>query len=244
MTDCKVIVIDDEAPARNLLLEYLQDYPQMEVIAECRNGVEAITAINDFCPDIVFLDIQMPGKNGFEVLQEIEHIPQVIFSTAYDQFALKAFEVNAVDYLLKPYTKERFRTTVNKLLSNSAQTIKNIQMLAESLLHKTFPERILVEQGNKLVSLPVQEITWLEARGDYTRIHTNKQVFISNKGISELEQKLNPQQFLRIHRSTVIAISAILEVHKEMSGPQIKLLNGTILKVSRSYTHALKNLIY
>jgi two-component system, LytTR family, response regulator len=244
MSETKVIIIDDEAPARNLLKEYLQDYPQLEVVAECRNGIEAIASIDSLCPDIIFLDIQMPGKNGFEVLQEIEHIPQIIFSTAYDQFALKAFEVNAIDYLLKPYTKERFRTTVNKLLSSNAQALKNIQMLAESLLHKAFPERILVEQGNKLVSVPVRDVTWLEARGDYTRIHTGKQIFISNKGISELEQKLNPQQFLRIHRSTIIAISAIMEVYKEMSGPQIKLQNGTVLKVSRSYTHALKNLIY
>jgi two-component system LytT family response regulator len=239
-----VIVIDDETPARNLLTEYLQDYPQLEVTAECRNGIEAIESINMLRPDIIFLDIQMPGKNGFDVVQEIEHIPQIIFSTAYDQFALKAFEVNAVDYLLKPYTRERFSATVNKLLNNGEQAIKNIRLLAESLLQQTFPERILVEQGNKLVSVPVHDITWLEARGDYTRIHTTKQIFISNKGISELELKLNPRQFLRIHRSTIVAISAIMEVHKELSGPQIRLQSGDILKVSRSYTNALKNLIY
>jgi two-component system LytT family response regulator len=244
MTDRKIIIVDDEAPARRLLKEYLQDYPQLHIVAECKNGIEAVSQINLLCPDIIFLDIQMPGKNGFEVLQEIEPIPQIIFSTAYDQFALRAFEVNAVDYLLKPYTKERFRATVNKLLANTPQALRNIQLLAEGLMQQAFPERILVEQGSKLVSLPVSEVTWLEAKGDYTRIHSAKQIFLSNKGISELEQKLNPRQFLRIHRSAIIALSAIQEVHKDLSGPQIRLVDGTILKVSRSYTHALKNLIY
>lgn len=117
-------------------------------------------------------------------------------------------------------------------------------MLTESLLQKFFPERILVEQGNKLISLPVKDIIWIEAQNDYTKIHTSKQSFLSNKGISEMEQKLDPQQFQRIHRSAIIALSAIAEVHKETSGPQIVLVNGITLKVSRSYTEALKKLIY
>ena len=244
MSDRKVILVDDEEPSRNLLKEYLRDYPELNIVAECKNGVEAISVINVLRPDIVFLDIQMPGKSGFDVLTEIEHIPQVIFSTAYDRYAIKAFEVNAVDYLLKPFTKERFAASINKLLSQETGPLNNIKLLTESLLHKFFPERILVEQGNKLVSLPVSEILWLEAQNDYTKIHTLKQSFLSNKGISELEQKLNPQQFQRIHRSAIIALHAIAEVHKEATGPQIVLLNGITLKVSRSYTDALKKLIY
>jgi two-component system LytT family response regulator len=244
MTDRKVILADDEEPSRNLLKEYLRDYPSLQIAAECRNGVEAVAVINVLQPDIVFLDIQMPGKTGFEVLKEIEHIPQVIFSTAYDQYAIQAFEVNAIDYLLKPYTKERFAAAINKILSQETVGLQNIKLLTESLLHKFFPERILVEQGNKLVSLPVTDIIWLEAHSDYTKIHTMKQSFLSNKGISELEKKLNPQQFQRIHRSAIISLHAIAEVHKEINGPQIVLTNGITLKVSRSYTDALKKLIY
>src|SRR5687767_2443042 len=153
MTDKKVILVDDEAPARQLLREYLQYYPALKIVAECRNGNEALAMINSLQPDIVFLDIQMPGKTGFEVLKELEFIPQIIFSTAFDQFALKAFEVNAIDYLLKPYTLERFRLAIQKCLSRGDEMINNIRVLTESLQQKGYPERIFVEQGSKLISI-------------------------------------------------------------------------------------------
>lgn len=244
MSEKKVILVDDEEPSRNLLKEYLRDYPDLNIVAECKNGIEAISVINVLRPDLVFLDIQMPGKNGFDVLTEIEHIPQVIFSTAYDRYAIKAFEVNAVDYLLKPFTKERLAVAINKVLSQDAGAVTNMKKLMESLMQKSFPERILVEHGNKLISLQVKDILWLEAQNDYTRIHTLKQSFLSSKGISELEQKLDPQLFQRIHRSAIIALGAIAEVHKESNGPQIVLINGINLKVSRSYADVLKKLIY
>src|SRR5689334_24536243 len=120
MSEKKVILVDDEEPSRNLLKEYLREYPGLNVVAECKNGVEAISVINVLRPDLVFLDIQMPGKNGFDVLTEIEHIPQVIFITAFDRYAIRAFEVNAVDYLLKPFTRERFGAAINKLLLQKA----------------------------------------------------------------------------------------------------------------------------
>lgn len=242
--DSKVIIADDEIPARHLLREYLADYPSYNIIAECKNGVEAISIINVLQPDIVFLDIQMPGKNGFEVLQEIETIPRIIFSTAYDQYALKAFEVNAIDYLLKPYTKERFIQAMTRLQNSSSNFLQNIRGLSESLQVKVYPERILVEKGNKLISIPVKDIQWIEAEGDYAKIHASGQSFLSNKGIGELESKLNPEQFQRIHRSYIISLAAIAEVHKEANGPQIVLQNGIVLKVSRSYQDALKKLIY
>ncbi len=244
MTVKKVVIIDDEAPARNLLKEYIAEFEQLQVAAECKNGIEAIGIINIMQPDFIFLDVQMPGKTGFEVLQEIDFIPKVIFSTAYDQYALKAFEVNAVDYLLKPYTKERFANAVHKLLGDVNENLKQVQQLTESLNTKTYPERILVEQGSKLISISVTDILWIEADGDYTRLHTIKQSFLSNKSMNELEQKLNPQLFQRVHRSAIISIAAIKEVHKEASGPQVVLTNGVVVKVSRTYTEAFKKIIY
>lgn len=242
MPDKTVVIVDDEAPARILLREYIGRFPKLKIIAECKNGIEAIGIINILKPDLLFLDIQMPGKTGFEVLQEIEHFPTIIFSTAYDKYALQAFEVNAVDYLLKPYTQVRFEQALQKALEK--ENINNVQQLSESLHTGSYPERILVEQGNRLVSISIHEILWLEAEGDYTRIHTAKQGFLSNKGISEMEQRLNPQLFQRVHRSAIIALNAIQEVIREPTGPQILLKNAILIKVSRSYIESLKKFIY
>jgi two-component system, LytTR family, response regulator len=240
----KVVIIDDEAPARNLLKEYLTGFDELLLAAECKNGIEAIGIINVLQPDLIFLDVQMPGKTGFEVLQEVDFIPKVIFSTAYDQYALKAFEVNAVDYLLKPYTKERFANAVKKILTDSNDNIRQVQQLTESLNPNHYPQRILVEQGAKLISISVTDIQWIEADGDYTRLHTHQQSFLSNRSMNELEQKLNPVQFQRVHRSAMIALSAIKEVYREASGPQIVLHNDTVVKVSRTYAEAIKKLMY
>ncbi len=173
----KVVLVDDEMPARTLLKEYLQAFPKLKVVAECKNGIEAIGIINVLQPDLVFLDIQMPGKTGFEVLQEIEHLPQIIFATAYDQYALQAFNANALDYLLKPFTRERFEQAIKKALQQEPSVMHNLMALTESLQRKAYPERILVALGAKWVTLPVADIYWLEAEGDYTHIHTAKQSF-------------------------------------------------------------------
>lgn len=238
----KVVLADDEAPARKLLREYLSSMDELEIIAECRNGVEAVSIINVLRPDLIFLDVQMPGKTGFEVLPELEHLPKIIFSTAYDQYALQAFEVNAVDYLLKPYSKVRLEQAVQKIMGIQKQ--QSLQQLTDYLPQPLYPERILVELGNKLVTLAVTDIIWIEADGDYTRIHTITQSYLSNKGISELERRLHPQQFQRVHRSALIALSAIKEVYREPSGPQILLTNDVLVKVSRSYVEAIRKLMY
>lgn len=242
MNVLKVVVADDEAPARKLLKEYLAHFDNLQLIAECKNGVEAVSIVNVLQPDLLFLDVQMPAKTGFEVLQELEYVPKIIFSTAYDQYALQAFEVNAVDYLLKPYTRSRFEQAVQKALSSNGHSA--VQQLTDYLPQARYPERILVELGNRLVSIAVADIDWLEADGDYTKLHTAAQTYLSTKGITELEKKLNPQWFQRVHRSAIIALSAIKEVFREPTGPQIVLKNGTVLKVSRSYTEAIRKLIY
>ena len=244
MTERKVIIVDDEMPARKLLREYIGMHPELSIVAECQHGSEAIESIDALQPDLVFLDVQMPGKSGFDVLQEIRYIPAVIFTTAYDKYAIKAFDVNAVDYLLKPYTRERFNAAIAKLSQGGLDNLRRLQSLTESLSVQNFPERILVESRQKLLSVSVRDIAWFEADKDYTRIHIGNQVYLSNKGISELEKKLNPQQFVRIHRSIIISLNHIKEVHKEASGPRIVLSDHAVVRVSRSYTDVIKKLIY
>lgn len=238
----KVVIVDDEKAGRILIKEYLENHNNLILVGEANNGVDAIKIINEFKPDLVFMDIQMPGLTGFDVLEHLEELPIIIFSTAYDKFALQAFEVHAVDYLLKPYTRERFDTAITKIKDNVA---KQIAPLADQhiMSKTTYPERIIVEKGNKYVTLAVADIFHVEAYGDYSKIFNAKDQFISNRGITALEDKLNPNQFLRIHRSTIVSLTAIEEVVRYGKSYQLKLVNNEQLKVSRSYAEKIKELI-
>ncbi|NQZ45137.1 MAG: LytTR family transcriptional regulator DNA-binding domain-containing protein [Flavobacteriaceae bacterium] len=237
----KVLIADDEKAGRILIKEYLEDYPELVLVAEVNNGVDAITEINRFKPDLVFLDIQMPGKTGFEVLTYLEEIPDIIFSTAYDEFALKAFEVHAVDYLLKPYTKERFKQAVQRL-GGAHEKLGN---LTESLLMEKadYPERVLVQQNRKLITISVQDIEWVEAFGDYSKLHIGDQQCLSNFGISALVEKLDPKKFLRVHRSSIINLDKVKELNKYGKSYDVTLLNGEVVRVSRGYMDALKKIM-
>ncbi len=240
----KVIIVDDEAPGRKLIREYLKDYPDLIIIAEANNGVDAVKEINKFKPDLVFLDIQMPGLTGFEVLTHLDELPQIIFSTAYDEYALKAFEVHAVDYLLKPYTKERFEKAIARL--NLQENENSIGRLADSLImdNPNYPERILVEFQKKLITILTKDIIWIEAYGDYSRLHTEEGTFTSNYGISSLEDKLNPKLFLRVHRSSIINIDCIKELTKYGKSYDVAMKNGDVVRVSRGYMPQVKKLIF
>ncbi len=241
----KILLIDDEADARKLLREYLGAFPELAIAGECTNGLEAVSAIDRLEPDLIFLDIQMPGLSGFQVLQQIVHVPQVIFSTAYDRYALKAFDHNAIDYLLKPYTRDRFVQAISKVLrSHPSRNLDQVRALSEHLQREfapaNYPDRLLVEQGRHLVALPLNQIIWLQADDDYTRLHTRERFYLSSLGIGELELRLHPAQFLRIHRSAIINLEHIREVIKDPNGPIVVLSNGVRQKVSRSYQDALK----
>ncbi len=242
----KILICDDEEDARLLIRQYLADYPQLIIIKECFNGLEAVNAINSLEPDLTFLDIQMPGLSGFQVLQKIIHVPQIIFSTAFDNYALKAFDNNAVDYLLKPYTKQRFAQAVNKVLLNSSKNMDGIKNLSDNLQanYTAYPEKVLVENGNRMISLPINEIVWLEAEGDYTKLHTSQKSYLSSYGIGTLEQKLNPSIFTRIHRSAIININFVKEVFKDANGYYVVLQNDTNHKVGRNYIDAIKKMIF
>lgn len=242
----KVIIIDDEEPARIIIRQYLDHYPEMEVVGQCQDGIEAVAAINRLEPDLIFLDIQMPGLSGFQVLRQIVHIPQVIFTTAFDQYALKAFDSNAIDYLLKPYTKERFNQAVGKVLLRQGNNLERMTALTETLQQTEggYHDRILLESGNRMISLSVHDILYLEAEKDYTRVFTAAKSYLSNYGIGVLEQRLNPALFTRIHRSNIINVHQIREVYKENNDAYVVLNNNALLKVSKGYIDNIRKLMF
>lgn len=242
----KVIIIDDEAAGRMLIRQYLEHYPALIVVGEANNGVDAVRLINEFKPDLIFLDIQMPGLSGFDVLKHLDEIPQIIFSTAYDQYALQAFEVHAVDYLLKPYTRDRFAQAVQRVTDARSTNIQKIQPLAESILTTTaaYPEKILVQTGNRLVTVVVADILRIEAEGDYATLVTAASHHLSNYGISALEAKLDPRQFIRVHRSDIVNLNFIREIQKYPSSYDVIMQNGDVVRVSRSYMDKIRELTF
>ncbi len=238
------IIIDDEKLARELLREFLESFPKIEIVGECEKGKDAVQAIDSLKPDLIFLDVQMPGMNGFEVLEKIEHEPYVIFTTAYDQYAIKAFEKNAVDYLLKPLDEERFTLAVNRALTRKKLEQSNLEDLLKGLRSEqrgSFDSHIFVQKSEKLFNLPVEEIIYLEASGDYTIITTKGDQFVSSSGIGKLEEIMNPDIFIRVHRSTIINLSFLKEIERHFNGGMIvKMQNGKSFPVSRTYAKAIR----
>lgn len=237
------VIVDDEKLARDLLREYLEGYPEISIVAECSKGSEAVEQINKHKPDILFLDVQMPGMNGFDVLDEIDHDPYVIFTTAYDQYAIKAFEKNAVDYLLKPLDEERFRSAVSRALKRKTTEKGTMEELIRNLRpeNRSFESHIFVQKSEKLFNLPVEDIVYLEASGDYTIITTRNDQFVSSSGIGKLEEIMDPDTFIRVHRSTIININSLKEIERHFNGGMVvKMQNGKSFPVSRTYARHIR----
>jgi len=238
------IIVDDEKLARDLICEFLEEFQEIEIIAQCAKGKEAVKQINQLKPDIIFLDVQMPDFNGFEVLAQITHQPCVIFSTAYDKYAIRAFEANAVDYLLKPIDQDRFRVAINR----SLEQLENPQLDLNALIttfqsaNQSFPEHFIVQKSNKMVNVPVKDIMYFEASGDYTVLHTTEDEYLSSKTLTSWGNLLDPNTFVRIHRSTIINFNHLSEVEKHFKGGLIVTMkNGKHLPVSRTYVSNIKN---
>ncbi len=239
------LIIDDEKLARELLREFLETFPQIEIIGECNKGTDAVEQINKLKPDMIFLDVQMPGMNGFDVLDEIEHEPYVIFTTAYDQYAIQAFERNAVDYLLKPLDQDRFKLAVDRALKRKKMEEGNIEDLLGSLrpvnARTSYDSHIFVQKSEKLFNLPVDEIIYLEASGDYTVISTKNDQFVSSSGIGKLEEIMNPDTFIRVHRSTIVNVNYLKEIERHFNGGMVvKMQNGKSFPVSRTYAKLIR----
>lgn len=240
----KVIIVDDEDPARLLVREYLKDYENLVLLDECNNGVDAVKSINTFKPDLVFLDIQMPGLTGFEVLKKLDHMPQIIFATAYDEYAFQAFQVHALDYLLKPYTRERFAEAIRLVEQRSDSYLSQIHNLVSSLNEQdSYLNNLLVSVRQKLINIPANDIIRIEANGDYANLITSGKNYLSNYGITALEAKLDPQVFTRVHRSAMINVNYIKEVYKYPSVYEVVMTNSDVVKVSRSYLENIRKFI-
>ncbi len=243
----KVVIIDDEKLARDLIRSFLTAYPNMEIAAECENGFEGIKSINKHKPDLIFLDIQMPKLNGFEMLELIEEDLNIIFSTAYDQYALKAFEVNAVDYLLKPFSRERFDEAVKRVIiriEKSEPSVLNSKNLANNFVLKDeILKRIVVKKNHKIEIIPVDQIHYLEAQDDYVKIVTKESSSLKQNRMKFFEEHL-PDSFVRIHRSFLVNLNYVKQIDLIAKDSHAVLLkNGKQLPVSKTGYINLREMI-
>lgn len=244
----KIVIIDDEPLARSIVLEYLQEHKDLEVAAECNDGFQGVKAINQHKPDLIFLDIQMPKINGFEMLELLDTMPAVIFTTAFDEYAIKAFETTAIDYLLKPFSKERFDQALEKWKAKHATTAasvsseKNIQALLEnSSKQPDEKNRIVVKNGSDIRIVPVNEVVYIEAYDDYVKIFTKDTYYLKKKTMSYYEEVLDPSQFFRTHRSFIINLQQLTRIEPLEKNTYVALLkNGKKIPLSRTGYSKLK----
>lgn len=233
----KVIIIDDEPLARSIVVEYLQNFPDLTVAQVCSNGFEGVKAIQQYKPDLIILDIQMPKINGFEMLELIEDPPAVIFATAFDEYAIKAFEAHAVDYLLKPFTQERFEKAIKKWRDqkNQSSEKQTKELLDEVSLTAPQSQRIVIKDGSKIKIIPVQDVHYLEAADDFVKVFTKEGYFLKNKTMNHFEQVLDPSQFVRSHRSYIVNVQQITRIDPYEKDSHVAILrSGAKVPVSRT----------
>jgi two-component system, LytTR family, response regulator len=236
-----VVIVDDETPARAIVREYLSDYPQFVVAAECANGYEAVKAVSEHRPDLLFLDIQMPKLDGFEVLDLLETKPQVVFVTAYDEYAIRAFEVHAIDYLLKPFTAARFA----EVIAHAEEMVRrpaNVTSIT-SAIRKPL-QRIAFRDGGTIDVVPVQRIDYIEAQDDYVHVWSRGKRHVKQQTLADLEALLDTTRFIRVHRSYIVNLESLARVEPYAKDSRIALLkDGTRIPVSRAGYERLKGLL-
>jgi two-component system, LytTR family, response regulator len=244
----RTVIVDDEPLARRRIRSMLAGADDVEVIAECANGREAIEAIEESPPDLLFLDIQMPELDGFDVLQAIGvgQVPAVIFVTAYDQFALRAFETHALDYLMKPFDDERFEAALQRARGRIRQQqggdldSRLRALLDEVRVDRGYLQRLVVPSGHRSIFIRTEQVDWIEAERNYIRLHVGGQTYLLRENMSRIEAALDPAMFCRIHRSTIVNIDRIQAVESLLRGEYLVVLhNGTKLTSSRSYRRNL-----
>jgi two-component system, LytTR family, response regulator len=242
----RTIIVEDEELARKLLKSFLNDAENIELIAECENGFEGVKMINELKPDLVFLDIQMPKITGFELLELLDHKPHIIFATAYDQYALKAFEYNAADYLLKPYSKDRLLEAIEKVASRIKDEgpASDVAEKVSDYPKEDFLDRIVVKDRHKIHIIPVDQIRYIESMDDYVMIYTREGRYMKQKTMKYLEGALNPRNFVRIHRSYIVKVEEINEIQQYEKESYIVILHDkTKLKVSKTGYKNLKDIL-
>lgn len=238
----RILIADDEALARSLTKEYLRSHPDVSIVGEAANGIEAVQMMTDLQPDLVFLDIQMPKLSGLEVLELTGRNSGVIFTTAFDHYALKAFDLHAVDYLLKPFTQNRFDDALNKARGRLGQATPALHhLLAEA--HEKI-QRIVVRERQQIAIIPIASIDFIEAQDDYINIHAAGKTHLKTQRLSDIEAQLDAQQFVRIHRSYLLHLTALKHIEKQGKETHVAILHdGTQLAISRAGYERLKALL-
>jgi two-component system LytT family response regulator len=266
-----VIIVDDEPLARKGLSLRLAEFDNIDIVGECKNGIEAVTLIPQVRPDLVFLDIQMPGLNGFQVINKLQElkqpIPLIVFVTAFDSYAIKAFDIHALDYVLKPVDERRLKDAIDKVLLTLEQKQQDghnqklarlvadftgddcediLRKLAsgESITSNLYPDILAIKDGSEVTRVAINDIQWIDAAGDYMCVHATDQTHIMRRTMKELEQELDPRKFIRAHRSAIVNIKFVQKMISHISGEYHLILNnGTELKVSRSYRDRVKEMV-
>jgi two-component system LytT family response regulator len=243
MEKIKVIIIEDEELGRQLIKNYLSGQDNVEVVAECENGFEGIKAIQDLNPDLLFLDIQMPKLNGFEMLEILDEKPEIIFTTAYNQYAIQAFELNAIDYLLKPFSKDRLLDALEKAkerIRTRQPRNENINKMIQEPLEEII-QRVVVKSNNKISVIPVEKIRYLEAQDDYVMIYTFEGKHLKQATMKYFEKHLDPNDFMRVHRSYIIRLDQVVQLEPYGKDSYVaKLKDGPTVKISKSGFKSLK----
>lgn len=265
------LIVDDEPLARKGLSLRLAEFDNIKLVGECKNGIEAVTLIPQLRPDLVFLDIQMPGLNGFQVIHKLQElnqtIPIIVFVTAFDSYAIKAFDIHALDYILKPLDNQRLASAIAKvehyiaLKNEEGQSQKLVRLVAdftgedcedilrklasgENISNHSFPDILAIKDGSEITRVNISEIQWIDAAGDYMCVHTTDQTHIMRKTMKELDQQLDPRKFVRVHRSAIVNINYVQKLISHISGEYHLILNnGSELKVSRSHRDKVKDMI-
>ncbi|MGH9766915.1 MAG: LytR/AlgR family response regulator transcription factor [Blastocatellia bacterium] len=250
MEKIRALIVDDEPLARERIADLLADDAEVEIIGECGDGLAAVAAIENHKPDLIFLDVQMPELDGFGVLEAIEEAPVIVFVTAYDQYALRAFEVHALDYLLKPFDRERFDKALQRAKHQIAReragsVNRELVALLADLKSRPKPlERLVIKTGGRVFFLRVDEIDWIEAAANYVKLHVGKESHLLRETINGLAAKLDPDKFLRIHRSIIINLERVKELQPWFHGDYVVILqDGTQLTSSRNYREQLRKLL-
>ena len=240
----RIVIADDEPLARKTIRLLARRDPDVEIMAECRNGEEAVDAVREHKPDLLFLDIQMPRLDGFDVLEILgDEAPAIVFVTAYDQYAIRAFEVHAIDYLLKPFTDERFEKALARAKDlvgrNDAEREKQSKLTAS---HRAFTQRFMVRSAGRIVFLKAGEIDWIEAADYYARLHAGPSAYLIRESMNDLEARLDPNAFVRIHRSAIVNLDRVREMRPLFRGELVVVLHdGTQLRMSRGRREDLES---
>lgn len=247
MTRLRLAIVDDEAPARQLLREYLRADADVEIVAECANGFEAVKAVTELHPDLLLLDVQMPKLNGFEVLELVGRDVAVIFTTAYDAYALKAFEVHAIDYLLKPFGPERLHealATARQRVRPTPSTVSTGQMATDARPPGAWISRIVIRDGANVHVVPLDKIDYVEAQDDYVSVWVGDKSLLKEQPLADLERQLDPQRFVRVHRSFLLNLDRLSRIELAAKDSRVAVLkDGRQLPVSRAGYARLKQLL-